>query len=211
MQHGFQKKKGTTSGLLLELQAEISSSLDKGLKFAPYSTDMSAAFELLQPNLFHQLDLPDCIMNPIMDFLSQRTMMVEYDGHTSSIHHVSVGCVQGSVLCPKLFSIYCKDLGTSLPSGTHIVSYAVYSYVTISSPDVTTLKTKLQDSITTHKAFMESVGMVINKQKTDLASFLKKDATRIELDNGISYCNSLKALGITFSHNFNWENHFFCS
>jgi len=146
-------------------------------------------------------------MNPIMDFLSQRTMMVEFNGHNSSLYDMPVGCVQGSVLGPKLFSIYCKDLGTSLPSGSHVVSYADDSYITINSPNLVELKEKIENSLRIHEAFMESVGMVINKQKTELVNFSKRDAVKINLENGISSSDSFKALGITFSHNLSWESH----
>jgi len=54
---------------------------------------------------------------------------------------------------------------------------------------------------------MEKIGMVINKQKTELVLFSKKDPPTLQLENGITSIKSMKALGVTLSHNLNWELH----
>jgi len=205
-QHGFQKAKSTTTALL-ELQSEISHKLDAGFKVATYSIDMSAAFDLLRPHLFHQLDIPPVILNPIIDFLSQRRMMVQHEKFISETVNMPIGCVQGSVLGPKLFSIYCKDLANALIPSAHLVSYADDSYVTVANSDYQLLKEDLQTCINQHEEFMERIGMVVNKQKTELVVFSKKDDITIELSNGIKSSQQFKALGVIFTKNLSWDTH----
>jgi hypothetical protein len=53
-QHGFRRGRSTVTALL-ELQHHISSNLDKNMHVSTYSIDMSAAFDLLRPDVFHGL------------------------------------------------------------------------------------------------------------------------------------------------------------
>ncbi len=52
-QYGFRRGRGTHTALL-KLQHELSSALDNSLLVSVYSIDMSAAFDLLRPNIFLQ-------------------------------------------------------------------------------------------------------------------------------------------------------------
>jgi len=206
-QHGFRKNKSTTTALL-ELQDAIATGMDSGKHTACYSLDMSAAFDLLRPHIFHQItSIPPCLMNPIMDLLTSRKLFVKYDTATSRLEGINVGCVQGSVLGPKLFALYCKDLAVNLPNDVHITSYADDTYVTICSDNMEELKEKIQDTLNLHEKFLESIGMVVNKSKTELIVFNKKDPPILELANGVKARESIKALGLTITYNLNWEPH----
>jgi len=205
-QHGFRKGRSTVTALL-ELQNEIVQNLDKDRKVGTYSIDMTAAFDLLRPDIFHKLDLPQSIMNTLMDFLSNRKMKVIYSSNSSMERNLNVGCVQGSVLGPKLFAIYCKDLLQKILPYGHLTSYADDSYVTINAETNQDLKTKIETSLEIHEQYMQEIGMIVNRAKTELVVFNKKNHTEMVLSNGIKSKKDMKALGITFSENMNWKTH----
>jgi len=206
-QHGFRKNRGTTTALL-EIQDEVAKGIDTGSLVACYSIDMSAAFDLLRPHIFHTLDfIPQSIMNTLMDFFTERRMFVEYKNGKSITQCINVGCVQGSVLGPKLFALYTKHLSTKLPDFCHITAYADDTYVCIRDKTSDSLKEKVENSLTLHENYLSEIGMVVNKTKTELIVFSRNEPPIIELSNGIKSVKEIKALGITLSHNLTWDNH----
>jgi hypothetical protein len=83
-QHGFRKNRSTLTALL-EIQHEISSALDKNLLVSTYSIDMTAAFDLLRPDLFHQnAGLNPSLLNIATDFMTGRTFQVKVNSNVST-------------------------------------------------------------------------------------------------------------------------------
>jgi len=208
-QHGFRRNRSTTTALL-EIQSSIAQSLDQNLFTACYSIDMTAAFDVLRPHIFHNLEsnMPPELLNPIMDFLSNRQLYIEYKGVRSTLGNINVGCVQGSVLGPKLFAIYCKDLPQNLPTDCYITSYADDSYITVQAKTLEDLKVKVETSLEQHQNFMDSIGMVINRSKTELIVFDHcKQPMEMVLSNGIKSVKEIKALGVTFTSDLTWNKH----
>jgi hypothetical protein len=62
---------------------------------------MSVAFDLLQPSVFHRLDLNEPLMNILMDFMSNQTFNVKVGDALSDTKKLNVGCIQGSILGPN--------------------------------------------------------------------------------------------------------------
>ncbi len=210
-QHGFRQKRSTVTALL-ELQHEIATALDQNKIVSTYSIDMSAAFDLLKPSVFHQtvpLDPP--MMDVILDFLSGRTFTVKVCEAFSETKSLNVGCVQGSILGPKLFGIYCRGLPTALPEGAKLITYADDSYVVNASKTLKDLKHITEVSITNHTAFLRSIGMVVNSSKTELllSSRVKNQENLvIEYDGTkITPTDSMKALGVYLTPNLSWDKH----
>jgi len=207
-QHGFRKDRSTVSALL-ELQDEVSSNMDSNLYTATYSIDMSAAFDLLRPRIFHQLNLGEAAMNTLMDFMSDRLFRVEVGKTLSKPTTLNVGCVQGSVLGPKLFGIYCNQLKNEI-GNAHLVSYADDSYVTVAAENLADLKIKIEATLEKHQTYMETIGMVINKDKTELIVYNKKSSKQEEMvlgQTGVKSTSKIKALGVTITSDLNWNTH----
>jgi len=214
-QHGFRAKHSTTTALL-EVQSALATSMDNGKYTLVYSVDMSAAFDLLRPDMFYSLlknDLDPGLMRILLDFLHDRRFVVKVLGKESNLRELDRGCVQGSVLGPALFSLYCKDLQNKLKEEAYVTSYADDTYVVLSSPDLASLMTKTKTTMSAHFEFLDSLGMVVNRSKTEL--MLMNHAKRstfppsITTNSGetIAVAKTMKVLGITFDFDLSWRTH----
>jgi hypothetical protein len=84
-QHGFRTGHSTETALLT-LQSLIEDCLDSEKQGVIYSIDLSAAFDLLKPDKFQDLftnKISEDLMFAIMDFLTNRRFVVDYNGVTS--------------------------------------------------------------------------------------------------------------------------------
>jgi len=129
-QHSFRSGCSTTTACVA-FHDFISTELDHGNKVIAYSTDLTAAFDLLRPNLLIkrliELGIPHYMINVIFDFLTGRSCYVAINENNSYLKNVPFGCVQGSVLGPALFNIYVGELSgiinASFPNA-HVTAYA---------------------------------------------------------------------------------------
>ncbi len=64
----------------------------------------------------------------------KQKLIPEVNGSISNEFNVDLGCIQGSVLGPKLFNLCTRSIPSILPHDTFITTYADDSYVIISSP-----------------------------------------------------------------------------
>jgi len=175
-QHGFRPHCSTITATL-SIQEYIANELDKDNAVFLYSADLTAAFDLLRPSFLMttltKIGIDNYISRIIWDFLSDRTGYVCYNGNNSCMFDIPIGCVQGSVLGPRLFNIYMNDLEMSFPSDIFFTSYADDSYVGISCQITELDKTlsKLESIMETHFEILEKRGMVINRSKTEIVVF----------------------------------------
>ena len=77
--------------------------------------DCLAAFDLvdhstLLHHLEHHLSVSGDPLDWFRSYLSERTQCVPINGKTSPAHHLSCGVLQGSVLGPRLFTIYSQPM-----------------------------------------------------------------------------------------------------
>ncbi len=210
-QHGFRTNRGAHTALL-ELQGAVSGELDANRSTTIYSIDMSAAFDLLRPNVFHsEVDgIDDGIMNVLMDFMSGRRIKVKLGGHESREESINVGCVQGSILGPKLFNIYCSKVVNAIEDAK-IISYADDSYVINSDTDIERLIKKTETCFSSHTGYLKSIGMVVNDSKTEML-YATRDKTRKSVvinvsGTTVSSTPKIKALGVQISDDLSWNDH----
>jgi len=69
------------------------------------------------------------------------------------------------------------------------------------------LKNKIETTLGLHEDFLESIGMVVNKAKTELVIFNRREPVEITLNNQIKSVQSIKALGVTLSYNLSCDMH----
>jgi len=145
-QHGYRKHHSTTTALL-EIQSRISSHLEAGQMVVVYSIDLSAAFDLLRPGLLdlvlEESGASKDLRWSIQDFLSQRNVYVDINAVRSKEKLMKIGCVQGSILGPRLFTLYLGKLVEALKHD-EVVTYADDSYVILHGKTLEELQEKVK-------------------------------------------------------------------
>jgi len=216
-QHAYRPGCSTVTGALT-LQDFIASEIDRGNKVVVYSTDLTAAFDLLRPNLLIkklvELGFPKSYINVILDFLTARLGFVDMNGTYSFVKHIPLGCVQGSVLGPFLFNLYTSDLQEIIQAvepSSHVMVYADDAYVAIPFEH---MKFPWCSEITArvfleHITWLKDIGMVCNYLKTDIAifGFNGPGITMTLGGSRIMTKDNIKVLGIIFDSNLKWSAH----
>jgi len=211
-QHGFKEKRSTVTAML-EVQDFISSNLDAGKIVGTYSLDLSAAFDLLRPDQFlNQMrnSIPLNLLQTLMDFLSGCQFTVQLGKTRSAVRDLKVGCVQGSILGPHLFTLYMSNLPNIL-TDVHLISFADDSYISVAHKDINTVKSRLSEVMVVHDRYLSSIGMATNVSKTELIMFARKpimDPVRICVNGtDITAKPVMKILGVLFDQNLGWTSH----
>jgi len=210
-QHGFKNGCSTTTAMIT-IQSKISELLEAKKNVLVYSLDLSAAFDMLRVDIF--LDMFKGTMDPwlawtIRDFLTERKCVVEVGGAVSEEKAVPIGCVQGSVLGPRLFNLYTSKIPLHLPHEVTITSYADDTYVIVNGDSDEDVKKKADECITAHTNALLSLGMIVNGNKTE-AIYFNKERKILTLEcNGekITTGKEMKILGVIFDDKLSWSAH----
>jgi hypothetical protein len=172
-QHGFRKSYSTETALLT-LQGMIADVLDSGRQGIIYSVDLSAAFDLLRPDKFAELfknKLSEGLIFAVIDFLMGRKFCVNLNNNESEVKSLDRGCVQGSVLGPKLFSLYMSELGNIVGTNdkqVQVISYADDSYVVIAPEDIDNISELTEKTLSKHINYLKGLSMIVNETKTEM-------------------------------------------
>jgi len=210
-QHAYRLSHSSTTALL-ELQARISTALEWKQMVAVYSMDLSAAFDLLRPNMMQevlgQMGVSQHLKWLIGDFLTSRDFYVDVNGKCSSLKSMGIGCVQGSILGPRLFTLYLGALAREIQHD-QLVTYADDTYVIITGETLEELKANVQHISRRHVTFLKNMGMVVNPSKTEVIVFDKNPVvTTFSIDGEMVLSETtMKALGVVWQHNLKWTKH----
>jgi len=206
-QHGFRSHHSTTTAAL-EVQHYLSKSLDSGYHTAIYSVDLSAAFDLVDVNVFDQicskLKLNPYIHRVLVNFLRNRSAFVSVNSENSYPFKLSVVCAQGSTLGPKIFNMYVSDLIKIEDENTKVVSYADDSYVIISETTRERLLRAIEVKLVHHVSWLKSIGMHPNSTKTEIMIMKEEGFTEI-CESKTSH--TMKVLGFHFTNTLKWDVH----
>lgn len=212
-QHGFKPKHSTTSAIV-DIQKEISCRLEQGHDCVIYSVDLSAAFDMLRKRTFVSLLHPNItaqgLDRVLYDFLSDRKFIVEVNSSTSTEFNLEIGCVQGSVLGPKLFSLYTRLIPTKLPPAAHITTYADDSYVILSAPsgNLQSLVDDTNSCLQEHIEYLRKLGMVVNRSKTEIMVIPSNKSMVQDVAFGeLKPLNQMKVLGVILDDSMSWSTH----
>ncbi len=154
------------------------------------------------------------IIRTLNDFLRDRKSMVEVDGEQSEVLDVNLGCVQGSILGPKLFNVYTRHIPFKLTPSAHITTYADDSYVILSSEcgKLYELMAETELCLTSHINYLRGLRMVVNQGKTEvmfIPSCNLKMAPPVICcgDHTLSCLPQMKVLGVTLDSGLTWLKH----
>jgi hypothetical protein len=211
-QHGFKRGHSTVTAAL-ELQHHIASALDRKRKVAVYSLDLSAAFDLLRPDLLvsqlKETNVEPPMTRIVMDFLQDRRAFVCIDDQFSKVFNIPVGVPQGSVLGPILFSYYTSGLSDVINSSdTQIVIYADDSYVVCQADSLQLLESVVVKTFKKHVKWLRDLGMLVNEAKTELMFFGEETLTvQVDEQTTLKSEATMSVLGIVFDRKLSWESH----
>jgi len=110
------------------------------------------------------------------------------------------GCVQGSILGPKLFNLYLRELARLQNQSTTIVTYADDTYVLVRGLPGEIVR-KTEETIAYHIELLERYGMCVNESKTEVMYIGPETKIKsISISNkDLPLVSKIKALGITVS------------
>jgi len=206
-QHGFKVGHSTTTAGL-DVQSAVASALQDGKKCLVYSMDLTAAFDLIRPDIFCEKmsgKINNVLLQCLSDFLKNRKAFVEIGDQCSQMFQFKAGCPQGSTLGPKIFSLYCSDLNAAL-GDVHTVSYADDTYVVVSADCEQDLLSKAKETIKKHVQWLRVNGMVCNVSKTEVLYFEKDRTIDLDIDGiKIRSTPTMKVLGLQFDTGLTWE------
>ena len=128
-QHGFRRKRGTTTNLIPLWEQIIDKVESEGAFVELWNFDLTKAFDLLDHakvlDLLHKAGIYGKLGLTIENWLTNRTQYVEVGRNQAEKTKVRRSCVQGSVLGPTLWLIYIQSLTDLLDSlGIEYYAYA---------------------------------------------------------------------------------------
>ena len=215
-QWGFQEGRSTVTALI--------KCTDDWLKELEVGNDICAvffyfrkAFDLVphEPHFqkLSSLNLDDCILNWLHDYLCNRLQAVIVDGDESENSSVLSGVPQGSVLGPLLFLIYINDLTNVVVhrnSNVNMFADDVLLYHTISCPDD---YLDAQHSISTIEHWSSDNHLQLNALKCKCMTISRKKEPitplhDLVLNNGtLEKVQSYKYLGLLLTVDLSWSSH----
>ena len=172
--------------------------------------DLSAAFDVVNVELLLErlevIGLPLDVIKMISVWLVRRYFYVSLDGGNSYVHKSNVGTVQGSILGPILFSFFVSPLLDL----SKITLFANDNYVLVGNKHRGDLKDDMVAKLSLIIKRFKDSGLKVNKLKTELCLFHRKDQPQIEIEiNGkmLTSKPSMNVLGVAFDSKLIWQTH----
>ena len=117
---GFRKNR-SSEGLLRHMTETWKSTLDQGLVAGVLFVDFGKAFDFVNHSILLEklkaTGISGSLFSWLANYLSNRNQFVQISGKKSDLQSVKYGVPQGSILGPRLFSIYVNDLPESISCG----------------------------------------------------------------------------------------------
>ena len=104
---------------LLNIQNDITTSMDKGVAVGLVLLTISAAFDTIDHSIVfdclqHWCGLDRVVLKWVQSYLNSRKERIKIDGHLSNAFQILYGVPQGSVLGPVIFTLYTTPLSSSI-------------------------------------------------------------------------------------------------
>ena len=224
-QYGFRPGR-SCADLLAHVTHTFSDTVRRYGESVAVALDISKAFDRVwHSKLLSKLPsfgIPPNLCTLIKSFLTDRSISVRVDGHTSPSAPINSGVPQGSVLSPTLFLLFINDLLSCTNNPIH--SYADdstlhMSKVFDSAADSTqhldesrrSVELSLSDDLKAITEWGDSNLVKFNSSKTQCTIFSLKQSNfnpHLQFSNSIlSVDNELHMLGLSFSSDLSWKTH----
>ena len=130
IQAGFRRGRNTCEQITILVDAMVNNHT-KGRRSVFLSFDFTAAFDRINHRILlsklQRMGIPTFIVRWITDFLTNRKVRVDANGHFSKFRTLSKGVPQGSILGPLLYLIYVDDLCKILSQEKETTLTALYA------------------------------------------------------------------------------------
>ena len=212
-QFGFRPRSSTQEALLYTTN-DWHYHMDHGLSVASGFFDLSKAFDRVPHSQLISTLANIGVSGPLLawfhSYLSDRSQRVVLDGHSSTIHTVTSGVPQGSILDPLLFSIYLNPLANiSLSRDSTLILYAddIVLYRPIAThSDVESLQADV-DKVSN---WVKAAGLSLNAKMSKVVFSRKRAPPVVNIlvcHNVIPVVESTCFLGVTISCDLKWNTH----
>ena len=212
-QWGFTKGKSIEL-LLLNMNENWRSALNQGKSIGIIFIDFQKAFDCVSHQILPQKLQASGICNEaykwIIDYLSNRQQFVSINGTNSENMRITSGVPQGSLLGPRLFSIFTNDLPNHLDCNIEMFADDSTAYFIGNSID--SIHVQIQKLLDNVHYWSKSNSMFIHPTKTE-AMFLSKTPFIGPLrpityeSKLINYVSRSSCLGVTLDNKLSWSPH----
>ena len=183
--------------------------------------DLSAAFDTIDhATLINRLresyGIEGTALNWFTSYLQDRHQSVVLSGHASDSTKLKYGVPQGSVLGPKLYTMYTKPLGTLIRM--HGLEYHMYAddtqlYIYFPTRNLSDQKRtvlQLENCLKDIRSWMSSNFLKLNTDKTEVMLFLPRgkvlDQIPVTVDgSSIEPSTAVRNLGVIFDQHLTME------
>ena len=119
----------TETVVLLKIQNNIATSMDKGAAVGLVLLDLSAAFDTIDHSIIfkclqHWYGIDGIVLKWVQSYLNSRKQQIKIDGHLSDAFQLPYGVPQGSILGTLLFTLYTTPLSSVISK--FIVTHHLY-------------------------------------------------------------------------------------
>jgi hypothetical protein len=208
-QHGFKTGHSTITACL-DLQHRIAEECDQGNYVAVASTDLTAAFDVVNFDLLIKrmeiMGLPKYLVDISSNWLRNRRAFVQIDGHKSQSFEIKAGTIQGSINGANYFKFFIAPLMEVKTD--ELVGYADDGYVFAAAETEDEAISLCGVKTTENLTWLRASGMIVNPAKTTACVFSRKNLaqTEIEVDGlKIKIEETMNVLGIVFDRKLNWS------
>ena len=202
--------------LLLHCLDDWYKALDRRQFIGVVFLDISKVFDTLNHDLLlsklSQLGLSSSTVAWFKSYLSDRCQVTRVIDSFSPLGFPTTGVQQGSVLGPSLFSAFINDLPSVLPADS-VVLFADDTAIYITSSNLSSLNSSLQQCLDATSLWMASNGLQLNASKTKcllLHSSRRKIETGLDLlVDGVTVdqVRVFKYLGVLINNTLTWSDH----
>lgn len=210
-QHGFLKKRSTTTQLLQCCNVWHVNQASKNQTDVIY-LDFAKAFDsVVHAKLLYKLEcygITGLALNWIKEFLSNRTQRVKVGSSLSTYSQVTSGVPQGSILGPLLFLIFINDICDIIGNNVEIKLFAddvkLFFKITDNSSH-----SKIQSCLDNISQWCNDWQLKISPSKCAVLTIGKKHSDFCyKIDNAtIQLVNSFKDLGVTIDNSLDFSEH----
>ena len=213
-QWGFCKNH-STEGLLLHLTDTWKWALDENLKVGVLFIDFRKAFDSVNHFILLQklkaVGISGNLLSWMKSYLSNRNQFVQVNEVKSDTSFIKFGVPQGSILGPKLFSLYVNDFPESITSG-ELYMFADDTTIFTVSDNIDIIFKAMQDLLDQVFSWCGANRLIAHETKSEALLLSKQRfiGPLLPLKYGekfIEFKSSCKCLGVTINSNLSWQEH----